>query len=122
MEEAIAADREELKVFDKRSQPLSWAAAEGQIAQSLAQLGGATSNRGDFKQSIALSRQILEGYPRERDPVEWANIQIILGGALMGLYDLDHDSGRQCLEPAAKAFRASLEELSLCLLYTSRCV
>jgi hypothetical protein len=113
LEEAIAADREALKVFDKRSQPLSWAAAEGQIAQSLADLGEATSNRDDFKQSIALSRQILEGYPRERNPVEWAQIQIILGGALMGLYDLDHDSGRQGLEPAAKAFRASLEELSL---------
>ncbi len=111
--EAIAANREALKVYHKQSEPIMWAAAEGQIAQSLDDLGEATSNRDDLKQSIALSRLILEGYPRERAPVEWAQIQINLGITLMGLYDLDPDSGRQCLEPAAKAFRAGLEELSL---------
>ncbi len=100
--EAIAANREALKVDHKRSEPIMWAAAEGQLAQSLDDLGEATSNRDDLKQSIALSRQILDGYPRERAPVEWAQIQINLGITLMGLHDLDPDSGRQCVEPAAK--------------------
>lgn len=92
---------------------MHWAEAQGQIAQSLSQLGQAVSNPDDFRESIALLRQILDGYPRERKPLEWAHIQSSLGDALMGLYDLDPKSGAQYPGQAAIAYRASLQELTL---------
>jgi tetratricopeptide (TPR) repeat protein len=111
-DEAIAADREALKVFDRNSRSRSWAAAEGQLAQSLADLGSETSNRDDIKQSITLFGEVLDGYDRERDPEEWAELQLGLGAALWNLYDLNPDAGSEYLQPAVKAFRASLEVLT----------
>jgi tetratricopeptide (TPR) repeat protein len=113
IEDAIAANREALKVYSKQTNPMHWAEAQGQVAQSLSELGQVSSNPDDFRQSISLLRQILDGYPRAHRPMEWAALESALGDALMGLYDLDPKSGAQYAEPAAVAYRASLEELTL---------
>ena len=113
IEDAIAANREALKVYSKQTNPMHWAEAQGQVAQSLSELGQVSSNPDDFRQSISLLRQILDGYPRANRPLEWAALESALGDALMGLYDLDPKTGAQYAEPAAVAYRASLEELTL---------
>ena len=92
---------------------MHWAEAQGQIAQSLSQLAQVASNPDDFRQSISILRQILDGYPRAQRPIEWAQLQSSLGDALMGLYDLDPKSGAQYAVQSAVAYRASLEELTL---------
>ena len=113
IEQAIAANKEALKVYSKRYYPFSWAEARGQLAQSLSQLGQATSNPDDFRQSISLFRQVLDGYPRDHAPGEWSALQSALGDALMGLYDLDQKAGRDYPRQALNAYHAALEELTL---------
>jgi len=112
LEDSIAANRAALKVCDKGVSPICWAEAQGQAAQSLSELGYVTSNGEDLKQSIVLLRQVLDGYPREQQPVEWAQLKSFLGYALVWLYELDPNGGRQYPEQAVIAFRAGLQELT----------
>jgi tetratricopeptide (TPR) repeat protein len=112
IEQAIAANKEALKVYSKRYYPFSWAQAQGQLAQSLSQLGQATSNPDDFRQSISLLRQVLDGYPRDQAPGEWSGLESTLGDALMALYDLDQKQGRDYPGQALNAYRAALAELT----------
>jgi tetratricopeptide (TPR) repeat protein len=113
IEDAIAANKAALTVYSKQDNPIRWAEAQGQLAQCLNQQGQVTSNPDDFRQSISLLRQVLDGYPRENTPKEWAELQAALGGALMGLDDLEQKPGNEYPQQAAIAYRASLEELTL---------
>ena len=70
-------------------------------------------NADEFHQSISILHQVLNGYPRDRNPVEWAQLQSVFGDALMGLYYLDPKSGFEYPPQAVIAYRASLEELTL---------
>jgi tetratricopeptide (TPR) repeat protein len=112
IEDAIAANKAALTVFSKQYNPVSWSAAQGQVAQCLIELGSMTSKPDYFRQAISLLRQILDGYPRSQSPSSWSALESVLGTALMGLYDLDNESGRDYPRQAAIAYRASLEELN----------
>jgi tetratricopeptide (TPR) repeat protein len=92
-EEAIAAGREALKVYQKQSWPIYWAGTQSEVAVNLEQLGELNANQDDLKQAITLERQVLDGYPREHNPVLWAAIQTDLGHALVGAAPAEQGPG-----------------------------
>ena len=112
LDDAIAANKAALTVYSKPNDPIGWSAANGQLAQCLDQRGQQTSNPDDSRQSISLLHQVLDGYPRDQAPSEWSLLQVSLGSALMGLYELDQRSGNDLPQQAAIAYRASLEVLT----------
>ena len=68
IEDAIAANREALKIYSKQESPMHWAEAQGQIAQASVSSPKWHRYPDDFHQSISILRQILNGYPRDRNP------------------------------------------------------
>ena len=67
--------------------------------------------RGDntaLQQAIRASERVLELWPRERVPLDWAATQMNLGNALQTLGG--RESGTARLEEAVAAYRAALEE------------
>jgi len=99
-----------LKIYHKQAWPIEWAETQGQIAASLEQLGDMTDNLEDLKQSIALCRQVLDGFPRKSNPDIWTDLQTTLGGALVVSYRIDKDL--EFAGQAEIAFRDALQELS----------
>ncbi|MBF0132767.1 MAG: tetratricopeptide repeat protein [Magnetococcales bacterium] len=61
-----------------------------------------------LEKSIELYKKLLEAYPRDRAPDDWAAIQNNLGIALRGLGE--RESGTTRLEEALQAYREALEE------------
>ncbi|MEO0546057.1 MAG: tetratricopeptide repeat protein, partial [Pseudomonadota bacterium] len=62
----------------------------------------------DLKVAIGLNRAMLEEYPQERAPLDWARAQNNLGNALATLGT--RESGTERLDEAVAAYRAALEE------------
>jgi hypothetical protein len=89
---------------------LQWADTQMQLAESYQLRGLARSNVDDLKQAVAICRQVLEGFPRERDPRRWAATQATLGNVLLTLNDVQPDPSYP--QQAVTAFNASLEEQS----------
>jgi tetratricopeptide (TPR) repeat protein len=78
------------------------------LAWALEVLGEQAGNDQALKESISVSRDVLEITSREQTPLDWAMTQNALGAALTVLGQ--HESGIQHLTEAVAAYRAALEE------------
>src|SRR5262249_27033563 len=78
------------------------------LAVALGTLGEQSGKNEPLVESVALCREVLDTWTRERVPLDWAMTQNNLGNALKTLGE--RESGTQRLEEAVAAFRAALEE------------
>jgi tetratricopeptide (TPR) repeat protein len=78
------------------------------LAMSLQLDGEQSGNNESLAESIALYCQVLDEYPRERAPLDWATTQMNLGNALAMLGA--RESGTARLEEAVAAYRDALQE------------
>jgi len=89
----------------REDDPILWANLQGALASSLAEevLGGADVSRAG--EAIRAGERALEVYTYEATPVEWAEIQLLLGGLFRARPDGDRAEN---LERAATALDAAL--------------
>ena len=77
-------------------------------AEALFRLGDERGDNRALQSSIELYRRILEGWTRDRAPLDWVRVQNALGMALSDFGDREMSTIR--LEEAVAAYRAALEE------------
>jgi tetratricopeptide (TPR) repeat protein len=78
------------------------------FGDALSSLGEQTGDNHQLDEGVVAYRRALEGYPRERVPLNWAAIQNNLGAALQTLGK--RESGTARLEEAVTAYRDALSE------------
>lgn len=108
LRDSITMHRRALQELSRDVVPLDWAAAENDLGNSLAALGGRESGTIHLQEAILAYRLALEERTRERVPLHWAQSQNDLGDALVALGE--RESGTAHLEEAVAAYRLALEE------------
>jgi tetratricopeptide (TPR) repeat protein len=83
-------------------------AALNDLGRALRTLGERDSNTARLEEAIAVYREALREFARERVPLDWAMTQNNLGNALETLGERDSDTAR--LEEAVVAYREALRE------------
>jgi tetratricopeptide (TPR) repeat protein len=119
MEEAVAAFRAALEVFTRELSDALWVETQGDLAMALYQLGTRESETGcsekaiaasHVKEAIAAFRETLKVYSRESSPDMWATTQLVIGGALYDLNDVEADAAH--LEEAVAAYGEAEKEVT----------
>jgi tetratricopeptide (TPR) repeat protein len=101
--EAIDTYRRGPGLLARPESPLQWALAHTIALETLGEWENGTARRG--RRGLPRS---LEGYTREREPLDWAATQMNLGNALARLGE--RESGTARLEEAVAAFRDVVKE------------
>ena len=108
LNEAVAAYRTILPVFDDLGDRESWATIQNNLGNALAMLGQRENGTAKLERAIIAYRSALEERTREYAPLQWAVTQNNLGNALNALGR--RDSSATLLEQAVVAYRSALEE------------
>jgi tetratricopeptide (TPR) repeat protein len=123
LEKSVIAYRKALQELSYEHVPLLWALAQSNLGTALTLLGeqeiklsikfgnifgGRVAGKNKLKKSIVAFKEALNGWQRERVPLDWAKAKNNLGITLdiLGKYE----NGTQKLEEAIIVYREALEE------------
>jgi hypothetical protein len=82
--------------IQKRSCPLAWAYAQGDLGNALHDLGERESGTSRFSEAVDAHRKALEVFTRDKTPMDWAEAQMNRGVALTDLGKREKKPGLIC--------------------------
>jgi tetratricopeptide (TPR) repeat protein len=103
---AIDRQRTLLRLRPRAHDALAWARNQVSLGLNLTMFGILEQKTARLEEAVAALHLALEELTRERDPVVWAAIQMLLGNALVMM------PGTARLEEAVAAFHLALEEFT----------
>lgn len=95
-----------LSVYDKTRMPVQWTTTAANLATTLRQLSGLTKDGAPLAEATDLLQQGIAMTPKDKSPVDWAELQTKLGNVWTDLVEFDNKV--ETSDKAVAAYRAAM--------------